>query len=429
MKRFGRPGARALALLAALGVGPALPAADSSSVTAHFSGEESLETAAARAKGKAVRIELSSAAGKRLAKADAPSPGYHPQLLLRAGSVGSAGALLEVAASEGATICRSVWRYHDGALTRLPVLQDGKPLPDCEPAGQWLTRWEEAKDAPALYERERTRDTPQGSLHETQAFAFAGFELASDAKRSGAQINGVAIPEWYEAQLYVKAELDLLFQRFGFSSLRKAPRLRFEAARGKGIFAVLLEDREGQLRLPVTASKPLEGGEPGVELTAGDPPARISVSLARGSIPQDAVVHGAGARFDGAYAPVIHWSPKEIRVYPTAEQELASEALPGVWATDRNERIAITAIPGHGAIQFGDVEVDLSLAEAPEGADLLLLPRDGTPPTSALALRGPNSLLRMPVRCVEGATAAPPSCRIEGGSQAFKRLGSQLNIR
>ncbi len=240
-----------------------------------FSGEESLETAAASAKGKAVRLEISNAAGKRLARAEAPSPGRHPQIVLRAGSIGSAGALLEVAASEGGTVCRSVWRFHDGALARLPVRQAGTPLPDCEPEGQWLTRWEEAKDAPALYVRERTREVPPGILHETQAFAFAGFELASDAKKSGAEINGVAIPEWYDAALYFKAELDVLFQRFGFSSLRKAPRLRFETARAEGTFAVVLEDREGRLRLPVTASKPLEGADPGVELAAGDPPARI----------------------------------------------------------------------------------------------------------------------------------------------------------
>jgi hypothetical protein len=423
MKRIG------FALLALLGVVSALPAADGASLTAPLSGEESLETAAARAKGKGVRLEISSAAGKVLARAESPSPGRHPELLLRAGSIGSAGALLEVAASEGGTICRSVWRFHAGALARLPVRESGQPLPDCEPSGQWRTRWEETKDAPALYVRERTRETPQGSLHETEAFAFAGFELARDAKRSSAAINGVAIPEWYEAQLYVKAELDLLFQRYGFANLRKAPRLRFEASRAQGVFAVVLEDRDGELRLPVTASKPLEGDEPGVELTTANPPARVAVTLARGSIPQDAVVLGAGARFDGAYAPAIHWSPKAIRVYATAEQELAAEALPGVWANDQNERITITAIPGLGAVQFGNVGVNLRIAEAPDGADVLLVPRDGTLPGSALALRGPNSFLRLPVRCGPDAAGTGPSCRIEGNGQTFKRLGSQLNVR
>ena len=418
-----------LALLALLGAGSVLAAEDGPSLTAHFSGEESLETAAASVKGKAVRLEISNAAGKRLARAEAPSPGRHPQIVLRAGSIGSAGALLEVAASEGGTVCRSVWRFHDGALARLPVREAGSALPDCEPEDQWLTRWEEAKDAPALYVRQRTREVPPGILHETQAFAFAGFELADDAKKSGADINGVAIPEWYDAELYFKAELDVLFQRFGFASLRKAPRLRFETSRAEGTFAVVLEDREGRLRLPVFASKPLEGADPGVALAAGDPPARISVTLARGTIPQDAVVQGAGARFDGAYAPVIHWTPKEIRVYRTAEQELAAEGLPGVWSNDRNERITITGIPGSGAIQFGGAAMDLDLAQAPEGADVLLVPRDGVPPAFALALRGPNAFLRVPVRCAPGTAGAPLVCRIEGDGLTFKRLGSSLNIR
>lgn len=419
----------AFALLALVGAGPVLLAAEGTSVTAGFSGEDVRETAQARASGKVVRVEISDAAGKRLGRADAPSPGRHPEIVLRTGAIGSPGSLLEVAASEGNTVCRSVWRFHDGALTRLPVLEAGQPLADCEPAGEWLTRWETSENRPALYVRERTRAVPQGSLHETQAFAFAGFELASDAKKSGAEINGVAIPEWYDAELYVKAELDLLFERFGFSSLRKAPRLRFEASRAEGAFAVVLEDGEGRRRLPVTALKPLDGAEPGVALAAGDPPVRVSVTLARGTIPQDVVVQGAGARFDGAYSPAIHATPREIRVYRTAEQELAAEALPGVWSSDRNERITITAIPGRGAIQWGDAEMTLSLAAAPEGSDLLLVPGGGAPPVSALLLRGPNAFLRIPVRCAPGAAAAPPVCRIDGDGLTFKRLGSSLNIR
>ena len=141
------------------------------------------------------------------------------------------------------------------------------------------------------------------------------------------------------------------------------------------------------------------------------------------------VVHGAGARFDGAYAPAIHWTPAAIRVYATAEQELAAEALPGVWANEQNEQITITAIPGLPAVQFGNAGVNLSIADAPEGADLLLVPRDATLPGSALSLRGPNSFVRQPVRCGPGADGAAPSCRIEGDGQTFRRLGSQLNVR
>jgi hypothetical protein len=405
------------------------PPAGEATITAGFSAGDSVETATARAKGKVIRVELAASGGKRLAKADAPSPGGQPRIVLRAGAIGSPGALLEVEASAGGTICRSIWRFRDGALARLPILENGKPLPDCEPAGAWSSRWDETGNAAARYVRERMGPTAQGSLHETRIFTFGGFELVLDPKRSVAEINGVAIPDWYEAELYVKSQLDSLFQRYALSGLARTPRLRFEADREAGVFALLFSDREGVLRLPVTGSKPLEKDEPGVELSAGDPPVRVAVTLARSTIPQDAVVHGAGPRFDGAYAPVIHWDPKEIRVYADAERELAAEALPGAWSAASNERILIEAIPDAGAVRFGTIEVALRLAGAPQGTDLLLLPRDGSPPTVALALRGPNSFQRVPVRCGETGPSGVPECRAEGEGQTFKRLGSALNVR
>jgi len=378
-----------------------------------------------------VRLEIANASGKGLAKADAPSPGGRPEIALAAGSIGSVGALLEVAASAGGTVCRSVWRYRDGSLTHLPILDGSrKALPDCEPAGQWLVRWDESQNSPARYVRERTRETPRGRLHETRVFDFKGFELTLDPKRSGAEINGVPIPDWYRAELYPKAVLETLFDRYGLSGLRKAPRLRFEIDPDQGVFALVLRDREGELRLPVTASKPIEGSEPGVELAAGEPAVRAAVTLARGSIPQDVVVHGAGERFDRAYAPVIHWNPRQIRLYPDAEQELCAEVLPGVWATDANERVAITAGGAPGAVRFGNTEVQVRIDGAPDGTDLLLVPRDGSPPAQALTLRGANAFVRMPVVCAAGApSAAVPDCRVDGPGQGFKRIGSQLNVR
>ncbi len=405
------------------------PPAGETTITAGFSSGESVETATARARGKAIRVELTDSAGKRLAKADAPSPGGRPEIVLSAGAIGSPGALLEVKASADGTVCRSVWRLRDGALARLPVLDDGKPLPDCEPEGAWSSRWDETGNAAARYVRERTRQSEQGTLREVRVFTFAGFELALDAKRSSAEINGVAIPEWYEGVLYLKAELDSLFQRYALSGLARSPRLRFETNRLAGVFALSFSDREGVLRLPVTGSKPLEKGGPGVELSTGDPLVRVAVTLARGTIPQDAVVHGAGPRFDGAYAPVIHWNPKAIRVYPDAERELAAEALPGAWSTASNERIVIEAIPGEDAVRFGNAEVRLRLAGAPPGTDLLLLPHDGSPPTVALTLRGPNAFQRVAVRCWETGPSGSPECRTEGEGQAFKRLGSAINVR
>ncbi|HTO88190.1 MAG TPA: hypothetical protein VMR54_11780 [Thermoanaerobaculia bacterium] len=425
---FGRP-TRALVVglsvcAAALGLADA-PA----SVTADFSGAGGSETITAQPKGKAVRLEARDASGKRLAKADAPAPaGRNPSIAFQTGSIGSVGTLLEVAASSGGSVCRSVWRLRDGALSKLPILDGEKAVPDCEESASWTTRWDESRNEPAQYLRERTRETPRGKLHETRAFAFAGFDLRGDAKRSSIEINGVPIPEWFDEQLYRKAELENLFQRFGLSAFRTAPRLRFEVDPERGVFDVLLTDPTGELRLPVTASKPLEKGQTGVELVAGNPPARISVEIAHGTVPESVVVAGLGPRFDSSFAPAIHWSPAGIRVYATAEQELAQEALPGSWATEKDERVVIESISGQGAVRFGAAEVSLRVDEAPNGADLLLVPRDGSPPVWALALRGPNVLVRLPVAC-EAHRETGPDCRISGAGQSLKRIGSQLNVR
>lgn len=420
--------ARLLALLgataSAAGTAPA-----AQTVTADFSGGGAVETATARPKGKRVLLEIRGASGKRVARSEAPAPAVgNPAIALQTGSIGSAGTLLEVAATGGATVCRSVWRLRDGSLSQLPILDGANAVPDCENAADWTSRWDETRNEPARYVRERTRETPQGRLHETRVFFFAGFELRQDAKRCGAEINGVPIPEWYDAQLYAKSELDALFQRFGLSVFATAPRLRFEADRQRGVFEAHLSDGRGEIRLPVTSSRALEKEEPGVRLTAGDPPVEIFVTLGRGSIPQDVVVRGAGARFDNAYAPVIHGSPSRIRVYPDAEQELATEALPGTWATEKNERVEVTAVPGLGAIVFGGTQVSIRFQGAPEGTDLLLAPRDGSPPNWALALRGANVLLRVPVRC--GQAGPPPGdCRPAGAGEVLRRIGSQLNVR
>jgi hypothetical protein len=426
-RSHGRAG-MVLALVGAMAAPAARNAASSATAIADFSGGGALETVTAREKGAVVRLEVQDASGKRLARADAPSPaGRSRAITLQTGSIGSVGTLLEVAASSGATTCRTVWRFRDGRLSKLPILIGTKAVADCEDAPGWTTRWDESRNEPAQYVRERSRETPQGQLKQTQAFSFAGFELQRDARRSVSEIRGVPIPEWFEAELYAKAELDALFQRFGLDDLKKAPRLRFEIDADQGIFAVRLRDPEGEVRLPVNASKPLESKEePGVELSAGDPPVHLSVSLARGTIPETVVVKGAQPRFDVAYAPVIHSSPQQIRVYRDAEQELATEALPGSWATDKNEHVVIEALPTPGGIRFGGAEVFVRLEGAPAGSDLLLEPRDRLP-AWALQLRGPNGFVRIPVICEARGSAR--ECRIAGDGQSLKRIGSQLNVR
>jgi hypothetical protein len=397
---------------------PAPPA-----ITAGFSGGEALETATARASGKLVRVEVADASGKRIAKADAPSPGGHPDVVLSAGALGSAGALLEVTASGGGRVCRSVWRLRDRALTRLPIRDGGAALPDCEEAGEWSARWEKSEGKPAVYVRERERLVAQGSLVEVRAFAFAGFALETDAAASGARINGVAIPSWNPGTLYRKSDLEALNQRFGLDALRRSTRVQFETDRDAGVFAVRLRGGDGEARLPVTGSTPIEGESPGIELSAGDPPLRVRVSLAAGRIPWEAVVAGAGPR-DGSYASASHRAFDRFQIYPDAEHELAAEALPGVWSSAAGNRMAIAAITGEAAVRLDGVELALSLDRAPKGSDLLLVPRDGSPPRWAVLLRGPNALSRIPVRCENGV-----DCRLDGAAEAWRRAGSQMNVR
>src|SRR5262249_42590633 len=128
------------ALLALAGAAAASPARALASgpapVTANFSGGGALETASARAHGKTVRLELADPSGKTLATSDVPPPDVRePAIALARGSIGSVGTLLEVSVSSPTTVCRSVWRFRDGRLTHLPVLEGDKPIPDCEPAG------------------------------------------------------------------------------------------------------------------------------------------------------------------------------------------------------------------------------------------------------------------------------------------------------
>jgi len=423
-----RPARAALVALAlAASVRAATPA--SPSATADFSGGGRSETITARTKGKVVRLEARDDFGKRIARADAPAPdGGRFDVVLSTGSIGSAGTLLEVAASRGETICRSVWRLRDSALSRLPLRTAGGTLPDCDSEG-WTSHWDETRNEPARYVRERTRGVSQGTHHETRVFSFAGFDLPLDPKKSSAEINGVSIPEWNAATLYPKLALEGLSARYQLSALSRGPRLRLEADRERGAFDVRLFDGEGEMRLPVTGSKPVERADPGVDLTAAAPGGErveVLVTLAGGSTPQDASVKGAG-RFDGGYASVLHWDERKIELFPTAEQEIATQFLPGAWTTDRNERLLITAGGAPAAVRFGGAVVSLSLDAAPEGTDLLLLPGDGSRPAYALTLRGPNAFRRTAVRC--GEANEKPACRTDGEGETFRRIGSQVNVR
>ena len=420
-----RTGAAALASLV-LFAARAAASSPPASITDDFSGEGRRETITASVHGDRVRLEARDASGKRVGTAkDVPVPGGgDPAVAMSAGSIGSAGALLEVSASRGGTVCRSVWRLRDGALNHLPIYGEGAKdaLPDCDADG-WTSRWDDRFNEPARYVRERTHPTAQGTHHESRVYTFRGFEMRFDAAKSSADINGVAIPAWVDATLYPKTQLEELARRYAISGLAKGPRLRFETDRGNGVFAAVLSDSQGELRLPVTAAKPFEKEEKGLEISAGDGgKTLIQVTVAGGKAPQSASVRDAG-RFDGGYASIIRWQDREIQVFSSVEQELALEYLPGAWTTERRERLLVSPAPGPASVRLGDVEVAVRLAGAPAGTDVLLTPSAGGPAAWALKLEGPDAFRRVPVHC--GPDGG--ECRAAGDGQTFRRIGSQLN--
>jgi len=105
---------------------------------------------------------------------------------LTAAPLGSPGSLLEVSATTDASECLSVWRYHDGALTRLPIRGvGGRALADCatprsggspsrgDGAAAWTHRWERpAADAPSVLVRERTTEVARGTLRNRETYPF-----------------------------------------------------------------------------------------------------------------------------------------------------------------------------------------------------------------------------------------------------------------
>jgi hypothetical protein len=158
--------------------------------------------------------------------------------------------------------------------------------------------------------------------------------------------------------------------------------------------------------------------------------ARIRVLVSGdGAIPLEATVQGLDVRLDLAYVPVTRLKSSGLRVYDSAEQELAEEFLPGTW-DDGKARVAVTldsAAPPR--LRFDRSEVALSLAQAPTGVDVLLLPADSSPPTLGILLKGSNSFVEVPVRCTSSGQPATRLCESSGPGQTFHRVGARLNVR
>jgi hypothetical protein len=415
-------------LLTILAAGASLQAPPA--LTADLGGQGARETAAAVVAGRTVGLEIRDARGELLARESVPSPGQaSPRVALSLGPLGSAGALVEAAVSAAGAECRTLWRYRDGHLTRVPVLGASGPVPDCGPP-EWKYRWERpAEDVPALLMRERSRKRGNGVFREVEAYRYAGFRMEPDTGRFSSSINGVEIPGWHDVVFYPRGLPDRLAGRYDLSPFRTEPRARLFADRAQGVFELRIEDASRQQSFPITSALPGQGKSE-VLLTVGSEGARIRVLVSGdGSIPLEATVQGLDARLDLAYAPVTRPKASGMRVYDSAEQELAEEYFPGTW-DDGKARVAVTldsAVPPR--LRFGKSEVSLSLAQAPRGADALLLPGDGSPPTLAILLRGLNSFVEVPVRCTSSGQPGTRRCESRGPGRTLHRVGARLNVR
>jgi len=401
-------------------------------VSADLDGDGSFETAVAAVRGRRVRLEVRDTRGQRAASAAVPAPrSKNLSARIQSGALGSAGALLEVAARAGGDECRSVWRFREGELHRLPLTAAGAELPACGPAEEWASGWERRnEDAPASYVRERTRETGRGPHRQIQVFTFTGFRLDLDPVLSENQINGVAIPDWFDGVLYHRQALQALSGRFDLAPLRTLPRLSIEADGPRGVFALRLRDGEGEVQAPVVGRKKgKEKNRVTLQAATAASLAEVSLELANGDVPVEARVQGFGERFDHLYVPVSRLREGALRVYRSAEEELASESLEGIWATERGEEVEVSALDGPGGqVRFGGRQAALSFAEAPRGADVLLVPADGSAPSWALDLLGPHVLARVPVRCETGESGRA-RCEGIGPGERLRRIGARLNVR
>jgi len=407
-------------------------ASQAASLTAHIDGSGLPRIVTAEARGKNIRLQVNDAFGKRMARAEAPSPAPNARVSLEAGSLGSAGALIEVSGTSGAQECRTLWRFREQAITRVPVIGPGGPLPDCATAGEWSYRWERSRpDAPADYLRERTRSTPDGPHHEVQVYRYVGFQVELDRARSIATIGDLAIPNWPGNVMYPRPALESLLQRYDLSPLRKAPTLRFETDQQKGIFAAVLHRSGVTERFRVVGSAPgQEKNEISLTLASGEKTGQALVRLGSDqSTALDVLLRGLDEDFGPAFAPVTRFNGASLEVYETAEQELAATVLPGAWDASSGERVQIAlASSSPAAVRLGDSEFTLSISAAPSGTDVLLVPEKANP-SLALTLRGPDTFSRVKVSCDPASSDKEPLCRTEGAGLLFHRLGSSVAIQ
>jgi hypothetical protein len=404
------------------------------SLTVDLDGDGAPETVSATLHGKKVRIEISDTAGQRRARAEAAAPESGAvQIALTTGSLGSAGALLEVSASTPARQCHTIWRLREKEFSPVPIVGKKGKLPECTSPEGWTEQWRKPReDAPADWVRERTRSVAQGEHLRTEVYQFSGFELTLDASRSTAKIDGVWIPEWSSETLYPRPLIESLNSGFDLSAFKTNPRLRILADRDEGVLAIEVRRPSGVERLPIRRGD-WDEKKSEWQLTVVQDKRRGYVRLLMTSDqrhPLELSIEGLGDDLGRSYVPISRRTSAGIEVFMRAEDHIALQALTGAWDSRRGERISINTVSvDPTVIEIGKQRFLLDIAQAPEGSDLLLLPSDGSAPKTALQLRGPDVFARLPVSCEARATAQTGSCRVTGPGENFRRVGSQVNSR
>jgi hypothetical protein len=407
-------------------------------LSSDLDGDGTAEVVTASASNGAVRLKVENGATKRAATAKAPAPAQDVvRVALTAAALGAPGSLLEVTASTDASECLSVWRYKDGALTRLPIRgAGGRELADCatpgaDGGGAWTHRWERpALDAPSVLVRERTTTVPRGRLRRRETYAFAGFSLDLDPARSTTDVDGLPIPSWYDARYYSQKGLDLLYNRFDLAAFRATPRLTFETDHESGVFNLRLVSPAGELVAPVDSfSSVTTEGTATLAARDGEKTIRASVRLGGdGSVPVEIQLDGLGAGLDGSYGPAGAWLGQSRQVFPSAADEIASEHLSGVWGTPQGGTVRLQrdGAPPY-RLRVDDAVFVLDFDHPPKAADLALLPTDGSRRGWGILLEGPNAIDRVPLDCESGADGS--SCRADGPSVRLRRMGARINVR
>jgi hypothetical protein len=420
----------AAALVAGLAL--ATPESMAPNLSADLDGDGVAESVTASAGRDVVDVRVTGGAAKKTVSAKAPAPAQDVvRVALTAASLGAVGSLLEVRASTDGAECLSVWRYKDEKLTRLPIRGlGGRELPDCARPGEWTHRWERpAPDAPSVLVRERTEKSDGATLRRRETYAFAGFSLDLDPKRSATDVNGLPIPSWYDAKFYTHDGLERLYGRFDMASFRATPRLSIVTDRDRGVFSLRFWTPTREVVAPVESfSEVPSEGTAILVAHAGTQTVHATVRLGGdGTVPVEIVVDGLDRELDARYGPAGAWHGRGVEMFPTAADEVASQHLTGDWGTPKGGRVQVRL---DGAPPFR-VRVDqnvyaLDFDHPTKDADLTLLPTDGSRRGWGLVLEGPNALDRVPLDCE--AVAAGSACRADGSSERLRRMGARINV-